>query len=62
MRILFINTSDPPLPFGTGHQVHNWGNIISLIKLGYKVDLVIMSQNDSKTLDNIRQAKNSYQS
>jgi glycosyltransferase involved in cell wall biosynthesis len=44
MRILFVNTSMPPVPYGTGHQVHNWGNIQALQLLGHKVYLVMFSK------------------
>ncbi len=52
MKILFINTSPVPIPKDTGHQIQNWGNIQSLLKLGHKVHLVILS--DCEEDDNIK--------
>ena len=51
MRVLFVNTSMPPVPYGTGHQVHNWGNIQALQLLGHEVFLVMLSRygEDSET-------------
>ena len=44
MRILFVSPSSPPVPYGTGLQVHNWGNIQALQLLGHEVFLVMLSK------------------
>ena len=50
-------TGGPPLPHGTGHQVHNSGNIECLIHLGHQVDLIILSKNRKKSKEDILKIK-----
>jgi len=42
MKILSINPSLPPVPYGSGMQVHNWGNIQALQLLGHEIFLVML--------------------
>jgi len=44
MRVLFVNPSSPPVPYGSGLQVHNWGNIQALQLLGHEIFLVMLSR------------------
>jgi len=44
MRVLSVNPSMPPVPYGTGLQVHNWGNIQALQLLGHEIFLVMLSR------------------
>mgnify|MGYP003682057119 CR=1 FL=1 len=58
MNILFISTGGPPIPYGTGHQVHNSGNIECLIQLGHQVDVIILSKSIEKLkTDNFKTKK-----
>ena len=52
MKILFISPSSPPVPYGTGLQVHNWGNIKILQLLGHEIYLVMLKNKnmDSKSI------------
>tara|TARA_B100002052_G_C15831113_1_gene575400 strand:- start:61 stop:1347 length:1287 start_codon:yes stop_codon:yes gene_type:complete len=57
MKILFINPSSPPVPYGTGLQVHNWGNIQALQLNGHEIFLVMLSTDIQNKKEKIKQAK-----
>ena len=56
MRVLFVNPSAPPVPYGTGLQVHNWGNIQALQLLGHEVYLVMLTRHGENRSTKVKEA------